>query len=116
MSVRVAHLSIPKAGERQNGDSVLVRQDGEGDLMLAVVDGMGHGESAAQASRAAVRRLAELSWDLPLLDVMLAVHHELFGTIGAAAAVCKIRGRRLEVCAVGNVHFTLNDVTRVILP
>jgi phosphoserine phosphatase RsbX len=104
MSFRTAHLSIPKAGERENGDAVLVRSDDAGRLMLAVVDGLGHGPSAAEVSRKATARLATLAWDLTMLDVMLAVHQELVGTIGASATVCIIRGRMLEACAVGNVQ------------
>jgi serine/threonine protein phosphatase PrpC len=106
LSFKVAHLSIPKSGERENGDAVLVRHEEHRDLMLAVVDGLGHGASAARASQAAVRRLEALPWDMPMLDVMVAVHQELFGTIGASATVCKVRGRELEACAVGNVRLS----------
>ena len=49
MSPNVAHLSQPKPGEKANGDAVLVRRDGDA-LMLAVVDGLGHGPIAAEAA------------------------------------------------------------------
>jgi negative regulator of sigma-B (phosphoserine phosphatase) len=105
MNFEVAHLSLPKPGERENGDAVLVRRDADERLLLAVVDGLGHGASAAEASRAAVERLGAVAWDLPLLEVMQALDHGLSRTIGVAATVCLVRGGSLEVCAVGNVRF-----------
>lgn len=106
MNVEVAHRSLPKPGERVNGDAALVRREPDGRLLLAVVDGLGHGEGAAEASRAAVERLGVLTWDLPLLEMMQALDDGLAGTIGAAATVCVVRGDHVEVCAVGNVRFT----------
>lgn len=100
----IAHLSSPKPGERQNGDAVLVREDEAHRTLLAVMDGLGHGPDAAQASRAAVTELEKLSLETPMLDVMQAVHFALRGTRGAAATVGIIRGLKFEICAVGNVQ------------
>lgn len=117
MSFRVAHISLPKPGERENGDAVLVRREDEQQrLMLAVVDGLGHGPTAAQAAQAAIRRLEILAMDLPLLEMMRAVHHELSGTIGASATVCAISGHKLEACAVGNVRFASGRSSVPLLP
>ena len=84
--------------------------------MLAVVDGLGHGGAAAAASQAAIRRLETSPMDLPLLEIMRAVHHELDGTIGVSATVCAIHGARLEVCAVGNVRFTSTGSSVPLVP
>lgn len=100
----VAHLSSPKPGERHNGDAVLVREDEAQRTLLAVIDGLGHGPDAAHASRLAVAELERQSLEQPLHDLMLAVHHALRGTRGAAATVAVIRGPKLEICAVGNVQ------------
>jgi hypothetical protein len=54
--------------------------------------------------------------DLPMLDMMRAVHHELGGTIGASATVCAITGRKLEACAVGNVRFASAGSSVPIVP
>jgi negative regulator of sigma-B (phosphoserine phosphatase) len=116
MSFRTAHVSIPKAGEKENGDAVLVRSDEPDRLMLAVVDGLGHGAAAAQASRKATARLAALSWDLTMLDVMVSLHQELSGTIAASATVCLIRGRMLEACAVGNVQLACSGSDVPLVP
>jgi negative regulator of sigma-B (phosphoserine phosphatase) len=104
LRTHAAHLSSPKPGERQNGDAVLVRHDEQRQLvMLAVIDGLGHGPDAAAASRAAVERLTELPLNTPVLEAMRAVHTELRGSRGAAATICMIDALKLECCAVGNV-------------
>lgn len=105
LRAHTAHLSSPKPGEVHNGDAVLVRHDEQRQqTMLAVIDGLGHGKDAAEASRAAVERLMLVTLGAPVLDAMRAVHAELRGSRGAAATICMIDGLRLECCAVGNVQ------------
>lgn len=100
----VAHLSSPKPGERQNGDAVLVREDEAQRTLIAVIDGLGHGPDAAHASRLAIAELEKQPLETPVHDLMIAVHHALRGSRGAAATVGVIRGIQLEICAVGNVQ------------
>lgn len=104
MNVVASHLSIPKPGERANGDAVLVRKDALGHTLLAVIDGLGHGPGAAEASKAAIARLDASSLTSPVRDVMVAVHEALRGTRGAVGTVCIIDGYKIEACAVGNVQ------------
>lgn len=104
ISVQTAHLCSPKPGELENGDAVLVRRVHDRQTMLAVIDGLGHGPDAAEASRAAVNELSGLPEDTPVLEAMHAVHRALRGTRGAAATLCIIQGTRMETCAVGNVQ------------
>jgi len=106
VKVVTAHLSTPKPGEVANGDAVFVREDPFGLVLLAVIDGLGHGRAAAEASRAAVERLNQVSLEQPLLDTMKTLHQDLRGTRGAAATVCLLRQRQLEACAVGNVQLS----------
>jgi len=116
MNATVAHISIPKQGEVANGDSVLVRHSTTGQLLFAVVDGLGHGPAAAEASQAAISCLQNASFDQPLLVLMQAAHAQLRGTRGAAATVCVLRGRTLESCAVGNVQLScLNAAVPLVL-
>jgi hypothetical protein len=116
MTLRVAHISVPKAGEKENGDGVLIRFQNSLGALLAVIDGLGHGSLAAQASARALRRLESLSFDLPVLEMMGAVHDELEGTIGAAGAICRITEDRLEACAVGNVRLACSGSDVPLLP
>jgi hypothetical protein len=101
--VQAAHVSLPMPGEIQNGDAVLVRQSVSGDTILAVIDGLGHGPDAAQASRAAIQVLSLMPFETTVLDAMQELHRELKGTRGAAGTLTIIRNFKLEICAVGNV-------------
>ena len=104
LKAQVAHISLPKPGERENGDAVVVRHDEQGRAMLVVVDALGHGAGAAQVSELLVGRLSSLPLDTPVLEAMHAAHDALRGTRGAAATICMLAGTRFEACAVGNVH------------
>lgn len=105
-AAQVAHITLAKPGERVNGDAVFVRRDGADRLVLAVIDGLGHGPIAAEASQAAVACLASAGLERSVLELMQMMHAELRGTRGAAATVCVIRGAKLETCAVGNVQLS----------
>ena len=103
MIITAAHVCLPMPGEIQNGDAVLVRQSALGHTMLAVIDGLGHGPDAAQASRAAIELLALLPFETSVHDAMQELHRELKGTRGAAGTLCIVKDFKLEICAVGNV-------------
>ena len=111
MIVTAAHICLPMPGEIQNGDAVLVRQSESGDTILAVIDGLGHGPEAAQASRAAVELLAIMPFGTGVHDAMLELHQELRGTRGAAATLCIVKDFKLEICAVGNVALMATNCT-----
>lgn len=104
MNFETAHLSFPKLGERVNGDAVLVRRDPTlGRTLLAVIDGLGHGPGAAEASERAVKELESGTLNVSALELMTSVHQALRGTRGAVGTICVIERDRLEACAVGNV-------------
>ncbi len=103
MKVTVAHASVPAAGETENGDKALYRRQDDVHL-LAVIDGLGHGSGAHEASLAAQTFLTDVGLESPLLDIMEGVHGALSRTRGAAGTVCLIRGGTMEACAVGNVE------------
>ncbi len=71
---------------------------------IAVIDGLGHGDGAAQAAEKAVHIFSESPFDSPkaLLDRM---HKELNGTRGAAAAIAQIdhQSGQLTFIGVGNI-------------
>jgi negative regulator of sigma-B (phosphoserine phosphatase) len=103
VKITVAHASVPAAGERENGDKAIYRAEGSGHL-VAVVDGLGHGAGAHEASSAAEAYLASASLAAPLSAIMEGIHDALSRTRGAAATVCLLRPGKIEVCAVGNVE------------
>jgi anti-sigma regulatory factor (Ser/Thr protein kinase) len=104
LASRLGVWSRPRPGEDVNGDAYFV---GESDAreLLAVVDGLGHGRGARDASRAALSVLED--WDgEPLDEVILAAHDALRATRGAVlGAVVLDRGRgAFYYAGVGNVE------------
>jgi negative regulator of sigma-B (phosphoserine phosphatase) len=71
----------PRPGETVSGDRFLV-QPGHPGVLLAVVDGAGHGPEAARAAMRATDVL-ERSADLPLAELLRLCHLGLAGTRGA---------------------------------
>jgi anti-sigma regulatory factor (Ser/Thr protein kinase) len=99
----VGGVSVPKSGEIECGDSWGKYQSGKRAL-IAVVDGLGHGLAAAQASREAVRVFQE--WpSLPPAEIIGRMHGALRSTRGAAAAVAEVdlNTRELRFAGVGNI-------------
>ena len=111
MSANVAHISLPKPGERVNGDAIVICNGPEDRLLLAVIDGLGHGPIAAEASSAAVAMLKLASLEQSVLMLMQSLHGALKGTRGAAATLCLLKGNKLETCAVGNVQVTCTNTS-----
>lgn len=103
MKIAAASMSLPKPGERENGDAVLIRTDSERTL-LAVIDGVGHGTAAAEASNRAHEWLSGADLEADIGRTMEGLHDALRGTRGAAATLCLIENRTLHLCGVGNVE------------
>jgi|HubBroStandDraft_6_1064221.scaffolds.fasta_scaffold294211_1 negative regulator of sigma-B (phosphoserine phosphatase) len=102
LMLAVEHLTLPKDGERECGDAVVVRVLETGTL-IAVVDALGHGPKAAAVTHAAVTWLADAALDDGAARVLERLHAHLLGGRGAAALVAIIRGLHLEGSGVGNV-------------
>lgn len=111
MTVVVEHISLPKLGERANGDAVVVCNGAGERLLIGVIDGLGHGPIAAEASSAAVTRLKREALEQGVQALMMHVHDALKGTRGAAATLCLLNGRKLEACAVGNVQLLCTNTS-----
>jgi len=91
-------------GETQSGDA-WVCGCSPGEVCAAVVDGLGHGLYATEASAAAVAVVA-LGWGGPA-DVLQRMHGALHGTRGAAAGVARLVGGDVCFCGVGNIGATV---------
>lgn len=101
--VEVGAVCLPVAGEEACGDGWAV-EAAPGRTAVLVVDGLGHGPSAAVAAREAVRVFRRAAGAEPA-DVIHALHAALRPTRGAAAAVAVIdhAAGRLRYAGVGNV-------------
>ena len=110
-----AVVTRPHYKHPENGDGGLVRWLDETTVLVAVVDGLGHGPPAAEVSEATVAYLASCLPTATLPDLLRACHVRLQGTRGAALAVARLdlAAGRLEYAGVGNIEARLLNPTAV---
>jgi serine phosphatase RsbU (regulator of sigma subunit) len=91
-----------------SGDRHLVRPRDDGGMLLAVLDGAGHGAAAAEAAGKGTAIL-EAHASMPLAPLVERCHDGLRGTRGAAMTLVALdgRSRRLTWIGVGNVEALL---------
>jgi anti-sigma regulatory factor (Ser/Thr protein kinase) len=96
-------VSVPVPGERECGDGWAAVSE-PGLLRLLIVDGLGHGVSAAEASRAAVDIFVSAPREASAA-ALTRMHLGLKHTRGAAAVVVEIDERQSVVhyCGIGNI-------------
>jgi len=101
----VATLAL--AGQQESGDLHLVKPLAGGAL-VAVVDGLGHGEDAAFAAKTAVRTLERYGHEPPL-SVLQRCHEALIGTRGVVLSLASFDSARATMTwlGVGNVEGVL---------
>lgn len=104
-SVQFEHCTLtrPHPGETANGDGCLVKQT-NGQLLIAIADGVGHGEHAEEASQRALS-VVEAHSDEPFADLFPRIHRLLKRTRGAVVTLLRLDSvhRTLEHAGVGNV-------------
>lgn len=96
--------SRPRPGELRSGDRHLVSARTAG-VLMAAVDGVGHGPEAALASDLAIRIAGEQA-ARPLPEILETCHQSLQRTRGAAMSLARwiAERRELEWIGVGNVE------------
>ena len=100
--VRIFLYSRAKEGEESCGDASLAEECGENSIIVAVIDALGHGKKAEEASEVAVNFIKSHK-NLPLDKIVRGVHSALSGTRGAVASISKISDGRIEFVGVGNI-------------
>jgi phosphoserine phosphatase RsbX len=98
----VAHAAL--AGQPKSGDCHVVKPFPNGAL-VAVLDGIGHGEEACAAAEAAVDLLAKNAQD-NIISLLKRCHEVLRGTRGAVMSLASINGVEgaMTWSGVGNVE------------
>ncbi len=93
----------PHPGEELSGDAYFVRERGR-QTLIAVIDGLGHGQGAKEAADVAVEQLDDWMGE-PLNELLLAMHDALRSTRGAVAGVAVIdqQAGRFHYSGVGNI-------------
>lgn len=102
--------SIPAYGAEVNGDAYLIREY-EGQALLAVIDGLGHGERAAEAALAAVDYL-RTNYRQDLAAIIAGCHHALKKTRGVVMGLARVNfaAATLTCSGVGNIRIKTNGV------
>ena len=97
-------VNLPKSEEKVSGDGWSYSINNPTKTFL-VVDGLGHGVLAAEASRRAVQIFQQNSNEIPV-DILEAIHDGLRATRGAAAAVAQVdlSKRIIHYAGVGNIN------------
>lgn len=103
LKIDAAFATLPLPGESESGDLCLIKRVGKGTL-IAVVDGLGHGQEAASAAHAAVGALDRYSRD-PLIDLVRRCHEALVGLRGVVLSIAYLDplAATMAWLGVGNV-------------
>ena len=103
LKIEAAFATLPLPGQSESGDLCLIKRLGKGTL-LAVVDGLGHGQDAASAAHAAVGALDRYSRE-PLIDLVRRCHDAMIGLRGVVLGLAYLdpQAATLTWLGVGNV-------------
>lgn len=104
----IGGVSVPIKGESVNGDGWAFSEDGDKRTVM-VVDGLGHGYLAHDASVAACLSFARAKGSCG--DILRTIHEALRPTRGAAVAVAELDpgAGKLRFAGVGNISATMID-------
>ena len=113
---RIGIWTRPHPQEDLNGDAYFIRRRA-GQTLLAVVDGLGHGEGAHEASRVALAVLAEWQGE-GLEDIFRTAHAALRPTRGAVMGACVLDTARgtFQYAGVGNIEVRVLDAPEPVRP
>jgi phosphoserine phosphatase RsbX len=102
MECGVSALTLP--GEDESGDLHLV-QPFPGGMLLAVVDGSGHGSEAASAARIAISTLRQHACE-GVITLVRRCHEQLKGTRGVVMSLASFNGveNTMTWLGVGNIE------------
>ncbi len=116
LRIETAFATLPLPGQAESGDLSLSKRVGKGTL-IAVVDGLGHGEEAASAAHAAVAALDRYSRE-PLVDQVRHCHDALIGLRGVVLGLAYLdpQAATMTWLGVGNVGGMLLRADRASRP
>lgn len=101
--MKTGGFSRPYKGLSICGDSFVV-EEREGEVLAAVIDGLGHGYESSVAAVRAVEVIREHA-DLSVGAILQRCHQELRPTRGAAIGVIKVAANgEGEFCGIGNIE------------
>jgi negative regulator of sigma-B (phosphoserine phosphatase) len=103
LRIDTAFAALPLPGQTESGDLSLIKRVGTGTL-IAVVDGLGHGQDAASAAHAAVGALDRYSSE-PLADLVRRCHAAMVGLRGVVLGLAYLdpQAATMTWLGVGNI-------------
>lgn len=103
LKIETAFAELPLPGQSESGDLCFIKRIGKGTL-LAVVDGLGHGQEAASAAHAAVGAIDRYSRE-PLVDLVKRCHQALVGLRGVVLGLAHLDSETASMTwlGVGNI-------------
>lgn len=103
LRIVTAFATVPLPGQKESGDLSLIKRVGVGTL-VAVVDGLGHGQEAASAAYAAVGALDRYSREA-LSDLVRRAQEALLGLRGVVLGLAYLdpQAATLTWLGVGNI-------------
>jgi serine/threonine protein phosphatase PrpC len=103
LKIEVGVATLPLPGQQESGDLSLVKRVADGTL-IAVVDGLGHGQDAASAAHAAVGALDRYACET-LPELVKRCHAALVGLRGVVLGLAFFdpRAATLTWLGVGNI-------------
>jgi anti-sigma regulatory factor (Ser/Thr protein kinase)/serine/threonine protein phosphatase PrpC len=104
---RFSVYSRPILSEKENGDGYFIKRH-ERTTLIAIVDGLGHGQEAHRASQIALRYIEQFhQWEEE--DLINLIHVKLHGTRGIILAIVKIfeDSAFIRYTGVGNISGTI---------
>lgn len=111
-ALAIAGLGIAAPGEQVSGDAWGVREQ-DGQTLLLLADGLGHGPAAAEAADTALALFQRLPASQGPAALLTQAHDGLRGTRGAAVAVAAIGdgAQRIVFAGAGNIAGRLVSAT-----
>lgn len=103
LRIETAFATLPHPGQAESGDLSLSKRVGKGTL-VAVVDGLGHGQEAASSAHAAIGAVDRYSRE-PLLDQVRRCHDALVGMRGVVLGLAFLdpQSATMTWLGVGNI-------------
>ncbi len=106
-SIEWGFASVPLKGVPVSGDSFTIKPFPNG-ILMAVVDGLGHGHEAAEASKIAVNTLDTYASE-PIIPLVRRCHEALKGTRGIVISIARLNlpDNTMTWLGVGNIEAVL---------
>jgi anti-sigma regulatory factor (Ser/Thr protein kinase) len=102
-AIETSVFSRPKPGFKNNGDAYFIKRYGD-NAVIAVLDGIGHGDKASEASRIALKVIEDKFRD-DLEQVVLTMHRKLHGSRGCVIGIVRMHKEgKIEYLGVGNIR------------